>query len=47
MKGEKQSKGEVDADFPTAPESICISGQAPIPAIGILKVKLACPSVES
>lgn len=46
-KGGKQSKGEVDADSPTVPEGVSISGQAPIRAIGILKVKLACPSVES
>ena len=46
-KGGKQSKGEVDADCPTVPEGVSISGQAPIHAIGILKVKLARPSVES
>ena len=45
-KGEKE-QGDVDADFPTAPEGRSISGQAPMHATGILKVNLACPSMES
>lgn len=46
IKGEKE-QGDVDADFPTAPEGSSISGQAPVHATGILKVKLARPSMES